>query len=55
MHKIEGIIGKGEDTLTIYNGMTFDLDLSPTDLNINRDHVLINDYLLTKFEVSGAI
>ena len=25
--------------------MTFDLDLWPTDLNINRDHLLIKDYL----------
>ena len=34
--------------------MTFDLDLRPTDLNDNRGHVLIKDYLPTKFEVSGA-
>ena len=34
--------------------MTFDLDLWPTDLNINRGHVLIKDYLPTKFEASGA-
>ena len=36
--------------------MTFDLNLSPTDLNIiiNRDHLLIKDYLPTKFEASGA-
>ena len=34
--------------------MTFDLDLLPTDLNINRDHLLIKDYLPTKFEASGA-
>ena len=34
--------------------MTFDLDLWPTDLNINRDHLLIKDYLPTKFEASGA-
>ena len=30
--------------------MTFDLDLWPTDLKINRDHLLILDYLPTKFE-----
>ena len=30
--------------------MTFDPDLWPTDLNINRDHLLIKDYLPTKFE-----
>ena len=35
-------------------GMTFDLDLWPTDLNINRDHLLTKDYLPTKFEASGA-
>ena len=29
--------------------MTFDLDIWPNDLNINRDHLL-----LTKFEASGA-
>ena len=34
--------------------MTFDLDLRPTDLNINRDHLLIKDYLPTKFENSEA-
>ena len=31
-------------------GLRFDLDLSPTDLNINRDHLLIEDYLPTNFE-----
>ena len=30
--------------------MTFDLDLWPIDLNINRGHLLIKDYLPTKFE-----
>ena len=34
--------------------MTFDLDLWHTDLNINRDHLLIKDYLPTKFEASEA-
>ena len=34
--------------------MTFDLDLWPTYLTINRDHLLIKDYLPTKFEASGA-
>ena len=29
-------------------------DLWPTDLNINRDHLLIKDYQPTKFEASGA-
>ena len=35
-------------------GLTFDLDLWPTDLNIDRDYVLIKDYLPTKFEASWA-
>ena len=34
--------------------MTFDLDLWPTDLKINRDHLLTKVYLPTKFEASGA-
>ena len=34
--------------------MTFNLDLWPTDLKINRDHLLTKDYLPTKFEASGA-
>ena len=33
--------------------MTFDLDLGPTDLNINRGQLLIKDYLPTKFEAFG--
>ena len=34
-------------------GLTFDLDLRRTELNINN-HLLIKDYLPTKFEASGA-
>ena len=34
--------------------MTFDLDLWPTDLIINRGHLLIQDYLPTKCDASGA-
>ena len=34
--------------------MTFNLDLLPTDLNINTGHLLIKDYLPTKFEACGA-
>ena len=34
--------------------MTFDLDLWPTDLKINRDHLLTKDYLPSKSEASGA-
>ena len=35
-------------------GMTFDLDLWPTDLKIKKDHILTKDYLRTKFDASGA-
>ena len=35
-------------------GLAFQTDLSPTDLNINRGHLIIKDYLLTKFEAFGA-
>ena len=35
-------------------GLTFDLDLSPTDLNIDRGHLLIKNYLPIKFEASWA-
>ena len=34
--------------------MTFDLDLWPTDLNSNSGHLLMKDYLPTKFEAFGA-
>ena len=32
--------------------LTSDLALWPTNLNFNRDHLLIKDYLPTKFEAS---
>ena len=35
-------------------GLTFDLDLWPTNLNIDRNHLLSKDYLPTKFEASGV-
>ena len=35
-------------------GSTSDLDLSPTDLDIDRGYLLIKDYLPTKFEAFGA-
>ena len=35
-------------------GLTFDLNLSSTELNIDRGHLLVKDYLPTKFEASGA-
>ena len=39
--------------MIIIINLTFDLDLWRTDLNINRDHLLIKDYLPNKFEASG--
>ena len=38
----------------LQTNMTFDLDLWSTDLNIDRDHLLIMDYLPTEFEVFEA-
>ena len=35
-------------------GVTFDSYLSPTDLNIDWGHLLIQDYLPTNFEASVA-
>ena len=35
-------------------GLTFDLDLSPTDLIIDRGHLLIKDFQPTMFEASAA-
>ena len=32
--------------------MTFDLYLRPTDLNLNRNHLLMEDYLHNAFKVS---
>ena len=40
--------------LSVAQGMGDQHDLWLTDLNIKRDHLLIKDYLPTKFEVSGA-
>ena len=37
-----------------FPNMTFDLDLWPTDMKINRDHLVIKDYLPTKFEALRA-
>ena len=38
----------------IENSLDHCLDLSPTDLNIEKSRLLINDYLPTKFDTSGA-
>ena len=34
--------------------LTLNLALWPTDLNINRDHLIIKNYVPSKFEASGA-
>ena len=34
--------------------LTSEIDFWPSDLNINRDHLLIKDYLSTKFEYFEA-
>ena len=43
-----------ETLMPPFPNMTFDLYLWPTDLKINRDHLLIKDYLPTKFEAFRA-
>ena len=43
-----------ETLMPPFPNMTFDLDLWPNDLKISRDHLLIKDYLPTKFEASRA-
>ena len=43
-----------ETLMPPFPNITFDLDLWPTDLKINRDHLNIKDYLPIKFEASGA-
>ena len=50
------LLGQSVLELSIAQGEVdlHDLDLGPTDLNINRDHLLIKDYLPTKFEACGA-
>ena len=49
---LESNIDVCETLMPPFPNMTFDLDLWPTDLKINRDHLLIKDYLPTKFEAS---
>ena len=58
---IQSLLSTGKKNIDVcktlmppFPNMTFDLDLLPTDLKINRDHLLIKDYLPTKFEASRA-
>ena len=46
-HKAKQNIDVCETLMPPFPNMTFDLDLWPTDLKINRDHLLIKDYLPT--------
>ena len=50
------LLGQSVLELTVAPGVGdwYDLDLWPTDLNINRDHLLIKDFLPTKFEAFEA-
>ena len=50
------LVGQSDLELSVAQGEVdyHDLDLWPTDLNINRGHLLIKDYLPTKFEACGA-
>ena len=48
------LLGQSILELSVAQGEVDWYDLWPTDLNIYRGHLLIKDYLLTKFEASGA-
>ena len=48
------LVGQSVVELSVAQGLEDWHDLWPTDLTINRDHLLIKDYLPTKFEASGA-
>ena len=48
------LLGQSVVELSVAQGLRDWHDLWPTDLAINRDHLLIKDYLPTKFEASGA-
>ena len=48
------VMGQSVLELSVAQGEVNWHDLWPTDLNINRDHLLTKDYLPTKFEASGA-
>ena len=50
------LLGQSLLELSVAQGVADGHDLWPwpSDLNINRDHLLIKDYLPTKFEASGT-
>ena len=48
------LLRQGVPELSVAQGVEDQHDLLHTDLNINWDHLLIKDYLPTKFEATGA-
>ena len=48
------LLGQSVLELSVAQGIGDQHDLWPSDLNIDRDHLLIMDYLPTKFEVNEA-
>ena len=48
------LLGQSVVELSVAQGLRDWHDLWPIDLTINRDHLLIKDYLPTKFEACGA-
>ena len=48
------IVGQSIVELSVAQDIGNQHNLWPTNLNINRDHLLIKDYLPTKFETFGA-
>ena len=48
------LLGQSVLELSVAQGEVDWHDLWPTDLNINRGHLLMEDYLPTKFEASGT-
>ena len=47
-------LGQRDFEISVAQGVGDQHDFWPTDLNINRDHLLIKDDLPTKFEASGT-
>ncbi len=48
------LVGQSVIELSVVQNVEDQHDLWPTDLNINKDHLIIKDYLSTKFEASGG-
>ena len=52
--RLKQLVGQSVLELSVAQGEVNYHDLWPTDLNINRGHLLIKDYLPIKFEACGA-